>query len=285
MQDILNYLSEHPELKRVISLAMDAVIAVLMAFVILRITRHFFRRIQRRKKDFNTQFGEKIIRFVVVFLAVMWFVMSNDYTRSFGQSLFQSTTILAAIAGFAAQSVLADLICGIIISTTKPFDIGDRIELENGVAGIVKDMTLRHVVLSGLDTQIYIVPNSKMNSQRVKNMSYHTKTRSVDFRFCVSYASDPGFACQVVRQAIMDSPYSVPGHPATNGGDPEYGQVYFLAFRDSSLELGTTAYYKPTTPTEVFRNDINTRVKKALETNQIEIPYGYLNVLVQQKDA
>ena len=47
--------------------------------------------------------------------------------------------------------------------------------------------------------------------------------------------------------------------------------------------MGTTAYYEPTVSTEVFKNDINTRVKKALEANHIEIPYQYVNVLVGQR--
>lgn len=283
MSDIYEYIKARPALWQTATLVINAIIVVVVCLILLRLTRTLFKRIRTKKSNINTQFSEKIVRFLVIFLALMWFIMSNDVTKSFGQTLFQSTTVLAAIAGFAAQSVLADLICGIIITTTKPFDIGDRIELENGIAGIVKDITLRHVVLAGLDTQIYIVPNSKMNSQRVRNMSYHTGIRSVDFRFSVSYTADPEQASQIIRQAIIDSPYSVPGR-IYSGNEPEYGRVYFLSFKDSSLEMGTTAYYEPSTPTEVFKNDINVRVKKALEANHIEIPYSYLNVMIGQKD-
>ena len=285
MKSVTDYLRDHPAVNQVLTFLLNTGIVIAVAFVVLWLSRKLFRKIGETKTKINLRFTEKAFRFLVIFLSVMWLVMSNDLTRSFGQSLFQSTAVIAAIAGFAAQSVLSDLICGLIISSAKPFGIGDRIELENGVAGIVKDMTLRHVVLQGLDTQVYIVPNSKVNAQYVKNMSFQSKIRSVDFRFSVSYSADPKFAGQVIRQAIMDSPLSVPGKNAGEGGKKaDYADVYFLAFRDSSLELGTTGYYKPGTPTEVFRNDINTRVKKELENNGIEIPYGYLNVLVGQKD-
>ena len=283
MEDILQYLNKNPVLNNVINFALKAVAVIAVAIVILWISQKLFRRIRTKATKFNTQFTEKVFRFLVIFISVMWLVMSNDLTRPFGQSLFQSTTVIAAIAGFAAQSVLSDMICGFIINSTKPFGIGDRIELENGVSGIVRDMTLRHVVLQGIDSQVFIVPNSKVNAQYVRNMSFQSKIRSVDFHFAVSYDTDPEIATQVIRQAIMDSPYSVPGRIPKGGGDPEYAEVYFLAFRDSSLDLGTTAYYQPTTRTEVFKNDINTRVKKALETNGIEIPYGYLNVMVGRK--
>ena len=43
--------------------------------------------------------------------------------------------------------------------------------------------------------------------------------------------------------------------------------------------MATTVYYEPTSPTEVVKDDINSRVKRALETNGIEIPYNYLNII------
>ena len=279
MKSILAYLKDHPAVDNVLNFLINAVLVIAVAFVILRVSRKLFQKIQNRKTKFNTQFTEKIFRFLVIFISIMWLVMSNSLTRSFGQSLFQSTAVIAAIAGFAAQNVLADLICGIILSSTKPFEPGDRIELENGITGIVKEVTLRHVVLQGIDTQIYIVPNSKINAQYVRNLSYRTKTRSVDFHFSVSYRTDPEFAKEVIRRAVMDSPLSVPGKKHGKK-EPEYAPVYFMAFKDSSLDLETTAYYKPDTPTEVFKDDINTRVKKALEQNGIEIPYNYMNVVV-----
>ena len=283
MQNILNYLNENPVVKSVITFLLQAAAVILITIVILWLSRKLFRNIQAHSKKLNTQFTEKVFRFLVIFISVMWLVMSNDLTRSFGQSLFQSTAVIAAIAGFAAQSVLSDMICGFIIHSTKPFGIGDRIELENGVSGIVKDMTLRHVVLKGIDTQMYIVPNSKVNAQFLKNMSFQSKFRSVDFHFSVSFDADPEQARQVIRQAVMDSPYSVPGRKAA-GREAEYAEVYFMAFKDSCLDLETTGYYAPETPTEIFRNDINTRVKKALEDNGIEIPYGYLNVMLSRRE-
>ena len=152
MKSILAYLKDHPAVDNVLNFLINAVLVIAVAFVILRVSRKLFQKIQNRKTKFNTQFTEKIFRFLVIFISIMWLVMSNSLPRSFGQSLFQSTAVIAAIAGFAAQNVLADLICGIILSSTKPFEPGDRIELENGITGIVKEVTLRHVVLQGIDT-------------------------------------------------------------------------------------------------------------------------------------
>ena len=58
--------------------------------------------------------------------------------------------------------------------------------------------------------------------------------------------------------------------------------MYFIGFADSSLTMATTVYYEPTVPTEVIKNDINMRINTAFRENHIEIPYNYLNVVMQE---
>lgn len=286
MAVIHQFFSDNPIIGQVGELLISVVISFLVAAVLLRLSAKLFRRLRKdpRNVKLNTRFLENVIRFVIIFVSVIWVVMSSSLTRSFGQTIFTGTAVLTAIAGFAAQPVLADLLCGIIISSTKPFEIGNRLTLDNGVSGIVKDMTVRHVVLQGQDTQMYIIPNSKMNSYTITNLSWKTDTRAVDFRFQVSYSADPAEAIRVIGSAIRESELTVPGKPKADGAR-DYADVYFLAFKDSSLEFGTTVYYMAGTPTEVLKSDVNTRVKQALDAAGIEIPYPYYNIVAKNGDA
>lgn len=286
MEAIQQFFTKNPIIGQVAELLASVVISFLVAAILLRLSGKLFKRLRRNpeKVRLNTRFLENVIRFVIIFVSVIWVVMSSSLTRSFGQTLFTGTAVLTAIAGFAAQPVLADLLCGIIISSTKPFEIGNRLTLDNGVSGIVKDMTVRHVVLQGLDTQMYIIPNSKMNGYTITNLSWKTDTRAVDFRFEVSYSADPEETIRVIGDAIRASELTVAGKTKTDG-TKAYADVYFLAFRDSSLEFGTTVYYKAGTPTEVLKSDVNTRVKKALDAAGIEIPYPYYNIVAKKEDA
>lgn len=277
MQEIYQFFKEHPMLQQILQLLVTGVLATTLVIIILKLYAKVMKRISAEKKTINVRFVGNIVRFLTIFVAVLWVVLSSDLTKPLGQTLFQGTTVIAAIIGFASQPVLSDLMCGIMLSTTKPFDIGNRITLDNGMAGIVKDITLRHVVLQGLDNQTYVVPNSKMNSMIINNLSYHSSIRGCDFRFQVAYGTDTNLARKLVFQAIKDSPLSVPGKKGKDGKET-YADVYFLSFGEYYLELGTTAYYLPATPTEVFKTDINTRVKKILEANNIEIPFRYVTV-------
>ena len=82
----------------------------------------------------------------------------------------------------------------------------------------------------------------------------------------------------VIARAVADSPWSIPGGP--DAAEGAYSPVYFIAYADSSLVLATTVYYNPGTRTEVLKDDVNTRVRRALEAAGIEIPYNYVNVVL-----
>ena len=222
----------------------------------------------------NARFAERVVRFVIIFIAVMWVIMSSSLTQSFGNSLFQGTAVLAAIAGFAAKPILSDMLCGFMISTTKPFNIGDRIELDDGTVGIVKDISIRHVVLQGIDTLRIVIPNSEINSRRITNLSPKEQSRSIHFRFSVGLNSETEKVKRIIQDAVRQSPHTVPRE------GENYSPVYFIAYLPDGLEMATTVYYKPTSPTEIVKDDVNTRVKQALDAAGIESPYAYMNVLM-----
>lgn len=282
MTAVTEFFKAYPTLWQALKLFITAAITIVVVSLVLRMEKKAARRLFEKHNSMNLRFVESIARFVVILVSVEWVVMSSPITQSFGRVLFQGTTVIAAIAAFAAQAVIADLICGLMLSATKPFNIGDRIELEDGTAGIVKDITLRHVVVQGIDTVQMIIPNSKLNAMKLINLSYRTATRAMQFRFCVSYDTDVDVAMKVIRRAVEESPFTIPGKPGANGG--EYGPVYFIEYGESSLVMATTVYFSPGHPSEVVKSDINTRVKRALDAQGIEIPYNYVNVVVDSRE-
>lgn len=279
MTSILNILQAHPTLWEGLKLIATAVATIVVVTLVLRFEKKVSRKLGKTRQNINLRFVESISRFVLIFLAFQWVIMSSKITQPFGRVLFQGTTLIAAVAGFAAQPVIADLICGLMLSATKPFDIGDRIELEDGVAGIVKDITLRHVTIQDIDTVVRIIPNSKLNGMRITNMSLAGGVRSVHMRFNVAYDTDIDLAMAVIGDAVKQSPFTIPGKPGADGGS--YGPVYFIQYAESSLVMATTVYYPPSVAPETVKSDVNIRVKRALDENGIEIPFNYINVVMK----
>ncbi len=268
-------------LGQAVELIVYTAIAAVVTLIVLLIYNRFVKKHLNDKKNIQIRFTQNIIRTLIVVAAIIWVLVSSTATTDIGKVLFQGTAIIGAVAGLAAGPVLGDLFSGIAITINKPFEIGDRIELEDGTRGIVMDITPRHVVLRTIDTIDVIIPNSRINSGMITNMSHNTKIRSVHMRFNVAYGTDMEKAMKVVRDAVIASDFSEP-----EWKNKDYGPVYFISYADSSLVLATTVYYKPTNPTESVISDINMRVNDAFAREGIEIPFNYVNVVMKdgQKD-
>ncbi len=273
----------HPTdwLGKLVEFLVLALIATVITIIVLKIEKKLIEKRLKDKKDIKVRFTQNVIRSAIICIAIICVLVSSSATADFGKVIFQGTAVVTAIVGLAAQAAISDLLCGFMLSINKPFEIGDRIELDNGVKGIVVDITPRHVVIRKIDTLVAIIPNSKINACVITNMSHGTKTRSIHCRFRVSYETDPEQAMEVIRNAFMASEYSVPKWKDTG----EYGPVYFIEYGDSHLEMGTTIYFEPTSSTEVVISDINLRVGKALKEAGIEIPYNHVAVVMKEEEA
>ena len=273
--DIKSLFDTTTRLGQIVELLIYAVIALVVTTVILLIYGKFVKNRLKAKNNLTIRFTQNIIRVVIILIAVIWVLVSSTATTDIGKVLFQGTAILGAVFGLAAQPVLGDFFSGIAITLNRPFEIGDWIELENGTAGVVADITPRHVVLRSLGTVEIIVPNSKINALMLKDTSFK-KLRSVKMDFNVAYGTDVDKASEIIKTEIINSELTVPAK------NDEYSEVFFEAFADSSLVLTTIVYFKQSTSGLEVKTDVNKRVNDAFNKEGIEIPFNYVNVVMKK---
>lgn len=258
------------------------VAAVVASWLLVRLNKRFFRRLQKKKKNIQLSFFQHIVSIVLVIGVLLIVLSAFSGAKSIWQTIFGGTAIISAVLAFAAQDVIKDILAGLMISANRPFEIGNRIELEDGVSGIVEEMTMRHVVLREIDSLRRVIPNSKINAMQLTNCSFHSRQRAISMRFSVGYGSDLELVKRVIAEAVMESPLTVPYRNPDNG-EEGYRPVYFISFADSALIMATTVYYEPGTATERVRDEVNTCVREALLKNGIEIPYNYVTVVQAEK--
>ncbi len=273
--DIKTLFDTTTTLGQIVELLIYAVIAIVVTTIILLIYGKFVKNRLKAKNNLTIRFTQNIIRVAIILIAVIWVLISSTATTDIGKVLFQGTAILGAVFGLAAQPVLGDFFSGIAITLNRPFEIGDWIELENGTAGVVADITPRHVVLRSLGTVEIIVPNSKINALMLKDTSFK-KLRSVKMDFNVAYGTDVDKASEIIKNEIINSELTVPAK------NDEYSEVFFEAFADSSLVLTTIVYFKQSTSGLAVKTDVNKRVNDAFNKEGIEIPFNYVNVVMQK---
>ncbi len=266
----------------IIMFLLTAAVYILLTYFILKLNKAIFKRIEKKRGNSITlQFLQKAIALLLIAVLVVLPLGGKQLAKS----LLGSTAVLAVIVGLAANEVLKDMFAGLEISIYKPFDIGSRIMLEDGRAGIVEKLTLRHVVLRLIDTTRVIIPNSKANQSIIVNYSYAEHVpRSFDVRFGIGYNSDIDKAKEIIRQTICDCPLTL-NKDRYKEDDPNSKSVYFLEITDSAIILGATIYYPHELRTEVVKDEVNTRIFKALCDNGIEIPYNYVNMIMKKENA
>ncbi|MCR5420678.1 MAG: mechanosensitive ion channel family protein [Lachnospiraceae bacterium] len=265
-----HYLQEH----EILHIFIVAIIGLTAMFVV----SYIFKKRSRNKNIIHERYLGQLIELVIIIICLLDIFSIVDPSNSINSVLIKCSALVVAILGFAAQTAISDIICGLLISVSRPFEIGDRICIEGIEPGVVEDITLRHTVLLIYDELRIIIPNSELSSKIVTNTSYRKKDRrGIHMKFSVSYETDVQLAMDVIRDCVNESPYTL--SVERNGVAEDSSPVYFLTFADSALILETTIFVLSRTSNYVAMTDINLRVNNAFKENNIEIPYNYLNVI------
>ena len=166
--------------------------------------------------------------------------------------------------GFGLQNIISNFISGLIILAERPIAIGDRVEI-GGVAGQVREISLRSTTVITNDNMAIIVPNADFITQRVTNWSYEDPRVRFRIPFGVAYGTDLSKLRQLMLEVADEHPKALK--------DPK-PELFFVGFGDSSLnfELGVWSSESTISPRR-FRSDLFFAIEKKLRESGIEIPF------------
>lgn len=175
--------------------------------------------------------------------------------------------------GLALQGSLSNFAGGVLILIFKPFRIGDYIiEDTSKNEGTVAGIDLFYTKLLTIDNKVVVVPNGTLANSSLTNVT-NQKERRVDIKIGVSYNTDIKKAKSVLRSVIEAEERILP--------DKEIS-VYVDDLGESQITLGTRAWVKSEDYWKC-RWDLLENYKNTFDDNDIEIPYNYLNVIVDEK--
>src|ERR1039457_5005198 len=104
--------------------------------------------------------------------------------------------------GLALQGVLGNLVAGLTIIFTKPFRVGEWVEIA-GVAGQVKTIELFTTTLLHTDMSRVVIPNRKIIGDILHN---YGGIRQLDLSVGVAYGTDLNDATAIVRRVLTGNP-------------------------------------------------------------------------------
>ena len=127
-----------------------------------------FRYIAQKTKAVHLRFTKSAINVIIDVIAFYSLAQQFEMTKDISKVLLQSGSLILAIATFAAQQALGNVISGISLSMSKPYNVDEKIRVIQGgtviAEGLVKDVTLRHTLIYQFNGETCIVPNSVMDS-------------------------------------------------------------------------------------------------------------------------
>lgn len=181
---------------------------------------------------------------------------------------------IAGIAlGFGAQNLVKDFFSGFFILLEDQFGIGDVIQIDPEVTGVVEDVTLRVTRLRSLDGSVWFVPNGEI--RYLANKSKEWARALVDIQ--VAYGEDLDVVTEIIR--------TVAGRLR---GDEEFGPKILEDIEIMGVEvLGdsgvTIRCYLKTQPLEQWTvaRRFRQEIKRTFDAEGIEIPFPHRKMIVE----
>lgn len=206
---------------------------------------------RRREIDVTlARFLGNVVKILLVAVVVI-ITLSN-----FGIDIAPLVALAGAAAfgvSFAVQGPLSNYGAGLVIILTRPFTVGDTIEVQ-GVSGVVEEVTLSATTLLGEDKERILIPNRKIVGEILVNSDTR---RIVEAEIVIDARSDPQHAVEVVRAAIGSIP-----EVAGEGEDTE-PQVGIHDFSVGGVVIGLR-YWAPSTRYYRTRYAVNAAAYSAL---------------------
>lgn len=179
------------------------------------------------------------------------------------------TGALGVGIGFGLQSVFSNFISGVIILMERSIKVGDFIELQSGVNGLVKEINIRSTLVTTNDNVDILVPNEEFIKAQVINWTLRESLRRYRIPFGVAYGTDK----ELVRKAGLEAAAACEW--TFDDGAARSPQVWLVNFGDSSLDFELVVWLTEEAVKRPARikADYYWEIHTVLEKYDIEIPF------------
>lgn len=274
--DLLLFYAEKYELT--IKVVFIIISTFLIAFIFRRAYKKFLQRSEKIDDEHLTtyKFLEKLITITIYLAGFSYTISQIPFLKPVAQSIIAGAGILAIAVGFAAQQALGNIISGVFIVISKPYQINDRITLDEtaGLRGVVEDISLRHTVIRNFENQRIIIPNSIISNQVLVNSSFEDPKVCRFVEIGVSYSSDLDLAKKIMAEEVENHPLNIDNRtPADIEDGVPRVTVRIIAMLESSITLRAWAWSEDAANGFILTCDVLESIKKRFDREGIVIPF------------
>lgn len=247
---------------------LSGIIALVVGFIVVKFLKFILKRIFTRL-PINTTIASFANSILIALIYLLYILI---VLNAFGLDTTGLIALIGSVGvaiGLALKDSLSNIANGIMLVTTKPFNVGDLVNI-NGTEGTVVSINMISTVLQTSDNKMVTIPNNEILANNIINYNAMT-TRRLDLVVSVAYNSDLNKVRDVVNK-IIASDSKILTDPAP---------VFELdELASSSLNFTLRVWVNSSDYTKL-KWDLNQKIMEAFTKENIEIPYNKLDVNIR----
>jgi small-conductance mechanosensitive channel len=253
-----------------------AVVVLIVSYVLARIARRLVTDRMLSRTHLSTGVRYMLGRFTGYLVLVLGAIVALQTIGIRATTLTAFGAALGVGIGFGLQDVVKNFVAGLILLIERPFQVGDRLEVQ-GVAAEVVEIRSRATVLRTNDDVHLIVPNSRFTNETIVNRSYDRPLYRCRAPVAVDTGSDP----HAVEEALLEAARRCDGVL----GDPA-PSVRFRAYGDSGLKFELLCwtdklFHRP----GALVSRLNFEIYEALTRRGIQLPRNEVRLRTGDAEA
>ena len=178
-----------------------AVIVLIIFFLAARIISNLVARIMRRSERLRTQerYVRRLMLWTIRLLGVL-FALSVMGLKGLAASMLATGGVVAIVLGFAFREIGENLLAGIFLNFSRPFEVGDLIK-SGDLTGSVRAIDVRSVHIRTADACDVFVPSAQIFREELYNYT-RDGLRRPNFCIGVDYHDEPEAVVSLLQNTI-----------------------------------------------------------------------------------
>lgn len=246
-----------------------AVIVLVLGILVSRLIARLSAK-ALKKSAIDSGAKSFLVSLIRILLYVIVIIMALSVLNVPMSSIITIFGAAGLAVSLALQNCLSNLCGGFIILFSKPFTVGDTIELD-GTVGKVDAISILYTKIKTFDGKTVFIPNGKISDAKIINYT-ESPNRRIDLKFDISYSGDYEKARLVILDILKNEP---------NVLDEPSPVVRMSAHKESSIEIDTLVWVANENYNSV-RYSVIESVKSAFDRENIEIPFSQLDVHIKE---
>lgn len=230
------------------------------------------------KRTFSKQDGKKGIGSWILLIRITIILLGLFLAfAAVGIPIDKIAIVLGALGvgiGFGLQSLVNNLVSGLVIAFEKPLNLEDEVEVA-GKSGTVKSIGFRSSVITTFDGAEIVMPNGDLLNSHLVNWSSGGSKRRTSVIVHIAHGAN----LQQIQKGILDlleADDRILKHPEPS--------VFFKDISPEALEMQVFYWSRQTKQLAEIKSDVIVAINQLFIKNNIQIPYPKQEVFMHTVD-